>query len=134
VNVTGTAVVKDADGNDVTAQFAVTNKAGNLKINKRTVTLTSADGEKEYDGKPLTKNEQTDITVDGDGFVDGEGATYDVTGTITLPDGREMVMPGDNLTITVELIADIALNENLRFAIREGGRTVGSGQVTKIIE
>ena len=60
--------------------------------------------------------------------------TTDVTGEITLPDGREMVMPGDNLTITVELISDIALNENLRFAIREGGRTVGSGQVTKIIE
>ena len=60
--------------------------------------------------------------------------TTDVTGTIILPEGREMVMPGDNLTITVELISDIALNENLRFAIREGGRTVGSGQVTKIIE
>ena len=60
--------------------------------------------------------------------------TTDVTGTIMLPEGREMVMPGDNLTITVELIADIALNENLRFAIREGGRTVGSGQVTKIID
>ena len=60
--------------------------------------------------------------------------TTDVTGTIMLPEGREMVMPGDNLTITVELIADIALNENLRFAIREGGRTVGSGQVTKILE
>ena len=60
--------------------------------------------------------------------------TTDVTGEIQLPEGREMVMPGDHLTITVELIADIALNENLRFAIREGGRTVGSGQVTKIIE
>ena len=60
--------------------------------------------------------------------------TTDVTGTIILPEGREMVMPGDNLTITVELIADIALNENLRFAIREGGRTVGSGQVTKILD
>ncbi len=60
--------------------------------------------------------------------------TTDVTGTIHLPEGREMVMPGDNLTITVELISEIALNENLRFAIREGGRTVGSGQVTKIIE
>ena len=60
--------------------------------------------------------------------------TTDVTGTIKLPEGREMVMPGDNLTITVELIADIALNENLRFAIREGGRTVGSGQVTKILD
>ena len=60
--------------------------------------------------------------------------TTDVTGTIHLPEGREMVMPGDNLTITVELISEIALKENLRFAIREGGRTVGSGQVTKIIE
>ncbi len=60
--------------------------------------------------------------------------TTDVTGEILLPEGREMVMPGDNLTIRVKLIADIALNENLRFAIREGGRTVGSGQVTKIIE
>ena len=60
--------------------------------------------------------------------------TTDVTGEIQLPEGREMVMPGDHLTITVELIADIALNENLRFAIREGGRTVGSGQVTKILE
>ena len=60
--------------------------------------------------------------------------TTDVTGEISLPEGREMVMPGDNLTITVDLINDIALNENLRFAIREGGRTVGSGQVTKIIE
>ena len=60
--------------------------------------------------------------------------TTDVTGEIQLPEGREMVMPGDHLTITVELIADIALNENLRFAIREGGRTVGSGQVTKILD
>ncbi|MDY5969308.1 MAG: elongation factor Tu [Bacteroidales bacterium] len=60
--------------------------------------------------------------------------TTDVTGEIQLPEGREMVMPGDNLTIVVNLISDIALNENLRFAIREGGRTVGSGQVTKILE
>ena len=60
--------------------------------------------------------------------------TTDVTGEITLPEGREMVMPGDNLTIHVNLISDIALNLNLRFAIREGGRTVGSGQVTKIFE
>ncbi len=60
--------------------------------------------------------------------------TTDVTGEIKLPEGHEMVMPGDNLTITVELISEIALNENLRFAIREGGRTVGSGQVTKILD
>ena len=60
--------------------------------------------------------------------------TTDVTGEITLPEGRDMVMPGDNLTITVELISEIALNENLRFAIREGGSTVGAGQVTKILD
>ncbi|MCH3924260.1 MAG: elongation factor Tu [Bacteroidales bacterium] len=60
--------------------------------------------------------------------------TTDVTGEIALPEGREMVMPGDNLTITVELLSEIALNENLRFAIREGGRTVGAGQVTKILD
>jgi elongation factor Tu len=60
--------------------------------------------------------------------------TTDVTGTINLPDGVEMVMPGDNLTITVELIQPIALNNGLRFAIREGGRTVGAGQVTEILD
>ena len=60
--------------------------------------------------------------------------TTDVTGEIHLPEGTEMVMPGDNLTIRVDLIDDIALNENLRFAIREGGRTVGSGQVTKLLD
>ncbi|NLE63167.1 MAG: elongation factor Tu, partial [Bacteroidales bacterium] len=60
--------------------------------------------------------------------------TTDVTGEITLPQGVEMVMPGDNLTIEVNLIAEIALNMNLRFAIREGGRTVGAGQVTEILD
>ncbi|WP_336733083.1 elongation factor Tu [Chryseobacterium sp. VD8] len=60
--------------------------------------------------------------------------TTDVTGEIFLPDGVEMVMPGDNLEITVELLQPIALNEGLRFAIREGGRTVGSGQVTEILD
>jgi len=60
--------------------------------------------------------------------------TTDVTGEILLPDGVEMVMPGDNLTIEVHLIAEIAMNKGLRFAIREGGRTVGAGQVTEIIE
>ena len=60
--------------------------------------------------------------------------TTDVTGEIHLPDGVEMVMPGDNLTINVELIQPVAINKGLRFAIREGGRTVGSGQVTEIIE
>ena len=59
--------------------------------------------------------------------------TTDVTGTIHLPEGVDMVMPGDNLTITVELLQPIALNVGLRFAIREGGRTVGAGQVTEIL-
>ena len=59
--------------------------------------------------------------------------TTDVTGTINLPDGVEMVMPGDNLTITVDLHSPIAMNLGLRFAIREGGRTVGAGQVTEIL-
>ena len=59
--------------------------------------------------------------------------TTDVTGEIFLPEGVEMCMPGDNLTITVNLIADIAMDKGLRFAIREGGRTVGAGQVTEIL-
>ncbi|MBH76128.1 MAG: elongation factor Tu [Flavobacteriales bacterium] len=60
--------------------------------------------------------------------------TTDVTGEITLPDGTEMCMPGDNLSITVNLINTVAISKGVRFAIREGGRTVGAGQVTEIIE
>jgi elongation factor Tu len=60
--------------------------------------------------------------------------TTDVTGEITLPQGIEMVMPGDNLTIEVHLIHEIAMSKGLRFAIREGGRTVGAGQVTEILD
>ena len=60
--------------------------------------------------------------------------TTDVTGTCSLPEGREMVMPGDNVTIQVELIQPVAMDKGLRFAIREGGRTVGAGQVTEIIK
>jgi elongation factor Tu len=60
--------------------------------------------------------------------------TTDVTGSIKLPDGVEMVMPGDNTTMDVELIAPIAMDEGLRFAIREGGRTVGAGRVTKVVK
>jgi elongation factor Tu len=60
--------------------------------------------------------------------------TLDVTGEITLPTGTEMVMPGDNVTISIELIYPVACSEGLRFAIREGGRTVGAGQITKIVE
>ena len=59
--------------------------------------------------------------------------TTDVTGEIFLPSGTEMVMPGDNLTITVELISPVAMSEGLRFAVREGGRTVGAGQITKLL-
>jgi elongation factor Tu len=57
-----------------------------------------------------------------------------VTGSILLPEGTQMVMPGDNTEMTVELIAPIAMDEGLRFAIREGGRTVGAGRVTKILK
>jgi elongation factor Tu len=60
--------------------------------------------------------------------------TTDVTGTVVLPEGTEMVMPGDNLKFNVELIAPIAMEDGLRFAIREGGRTVGAGVVSKIVE
>ena len=60
--------------------------------------------------------------------------TTDVTGNLSLPEGVEMVMPGDNVTITGELIMPIAMTEELRFAIREGGRTVGAGVVTKVIK
>ena len=57
-----------------------------------------------------------------------------MTGTVELPSGTEMVMPGDNISMVVNLIAPIAMDEGLRFAIREGGRTVGAGVVSKIIE
>ncbi|HTO84677.1 MAG TPA: elongation factor Tu, partial [Methylomirabilota bacterium] len=60
--------------------------------------------------------------------------TTDVTGTIKLPEGTEMVMPGDNITMEIDLITPIAMDEGLRFAIREGGRTVGAGVVASIIE
>ncbi|HEX5057175.1 MAG TPA: elongation factor Tu, partial [Gammaproteobacteria bacterium] len=60
--------------------------------------------------------------------------TTDVTGSVDLPKGTEMVMPGDNIKVTVSLINPIAMEEGLRFAIREGGRTVGAGVVAKIIE
>jgi elongation factor Tu len=60
--------------------------------------------------------------------------TTDVTGVITLPEGVDMCMPGDNISVTVELIYPIAMEKGLRFAIREGGRTVGAGQVTEIIK
>ena len=60
--------------------------------------------------------------------------TTDVTGEIVLPEGREMVMPGDNVTINVKLIQPVAMEKGLRFAIREGGRTVGAGQVIEIVK
>ncbi|MDD3537581.1 MAG: elongation factor Tu, partial [Eubacteriales bacterium] len=60
--------------------------------------------------------------------------TTDVTGTVALPEGTEMCMPGDNIQMSIELITPIAIEEGLRFAIREGGRTVASGVVSKVIE
>ena len=81
-SVEGTPVVRDAEGNDVTKQFAVSTRAGKLTINKRVVTLTSGDATKEFDGTPLTNHE---VTVGGDGWADGEGATYTVTGSQKRP-------------------------------------------------
>ena len=60
--------------------------------------------------------------------------TTDVTGSVTLPEGREMVMPGDNLTVNVQLVSPVAMEKDLKFAVREGGRTIGAGVVTKIIK
>ena len=60
--------------------------------------------------------------------------TTDVTGEVKLPDGVEMVMPGDNITVTITLISPIAMEKGLKFAIREGGRTVGAGVVSKVVE
>jgi elongation factor Tu len=60
--------------------------------------------------------------------------TTDITGAVELPEGKEMVMPGDNVALVVELIAPIAMDEGLRFAIREGGRTVGAGVVATILK
>ena len=60
--------------------------------------------------------------------------TTDVTGTIELPSGTEMVMPGDNVSVSVELLTPIAMDKGLKFAIREGGRTVGAGVVAEIVE
>jgi elongation factor Tu len=60
--------------------------------------------------------------------------TTDVTGSVALPEGTEMVMPGDNIKMTVQLISPIAMEQGLRFAIREGGRTVGAGVVAKVLE
>ena len=60
--------------------------------------------------------------------------TTDVTGEVTLPDGVEMVMPGDDIAVTVELISPVAMEDGMKFAIREGGRTVGAGVVSKIIQ
>ena len=77
----GTVQVVNSHGTDVTEQCAVSTQNGNLKINKRVVTLTSATDSKSYDGEPLTNDE---VTVGGDGFISGEGATYDVTGSQTL--------------------------------------------------
>jgi elongation factor Tu len=60
--------------------------------------------------------------------------TTDVTGEVTLPEGKEMVMPGDNTSLVIKLIAPVAMDEGLRFAIREGGKTVGAGVVSKVIK
>ena len=84
----------------------------------------------------VTPNRVTQIkTIDNDGYrPQFYFRTTDVTGAAKLPEGVEMVMPGDNVQMEVELITPIAMDNQLRFAIREGGRTVGSGVVTEIME
>jgi len=100
--------------------------------------------------KPGSINPHTDFTAEAYILTKEEGGrhtpfftnyrpqfyfrTTDVTGMVELPEGTEMVMPGDNVSITVKLIAPIAMDEGLRFAIREGGRTVGSGVVAKVLK
>ena len=122
VSVSGTAVVKDSDGNDVSDEFAVTSQTGTLTINKRSVTLTSASDEKEYDGDALTNDE---VTVTGDGFVTGEGATYDVTGTRTLVGSSENAFTytlnegtkADNYDITPSYGTLTVTNRNTKYEV-----------------
>ena len=122
VSVSGTAVVKDSDGNDVSDEFAVTPQTGTLTINKRSVTLTSASDEKEYDGDALTNDE---VTVTGDGFITGEGADYDVTGTRTLVGSSENAFTytlnegtkADNYDITPSYGTLTVTNRNTKYEV-----------------
>ena len=77
---------------------------------------------------------KVDVTLHSSNYPQFYFRTTDVTGVVNLPEGTEMVMPGDNVEMTVELIAPIAIEDGTRFSIREGGRTVGSGVVTEIFE
>ena len=123
VNVTGTAIVKDSDGNDVTEQFSVTPISGTLKINKRSVTLTSATASKKYDGDALTDDT---VTVSGDGFVNGEGASYDVTGTRTLVGTSDNTFTytlndgtgADNYTISTSLGTLTVENRDAKYEVK----------------
>lgn len=125
VNVIGTPIVKDADGNDVTAQFAVSSESGKLTINKRSITLTSATDTKVYDGKALSNDE---ITVSEDGFAEGEGATYDVTGSQTLA--------GESANAFTYALSDGTIADNYDITTVEGKLTVtksdSSGEVTAV--
>ena len=82
----------------------------------------------------LSKEEEEDILLSLKGKTSFYVRTTDVTGEVTLPDGVEMVMPGDDVAVTVELISPVAMEDGMKFAIREGGRTVGAGVVSKIIQ
>ena len=125
VNVIGTPIVKDADGNDVTTQFAVSSESGKLTIDKRSVTLTSATDTKVYDGKALSNDE---ITVSEDGFAEGEGAIYDVTGSQTLA--------GESANAFTYALSDGTIADNYDITTVEGKLTVtksdSSGEVTAV--
>ena len=122
VSVSGTAVVKDSDGNDVSDEFSVTPQTGTLTINKRRVTMTSATDTKKYDGDALTNDE---VTVTGDGFVTGEGATYDVTGTRTVVGVSENTFTftlkdntkADNYDITPSFGTLTVTNRNTKYEV-----------------
>ncbi|MGM9619258.1 MAG: S-layer homology domain-containing protein [Oscillospiraceae bacterium] len=120
INVEGTAAVWDANNNDVTDQFAVTSKPGQLKINQRTVTLTSGSAEKEFDGTPLTKHE---VKVTGDGWADGEGATYSYTGSQTLA--------GSSANYFAYALNEGTKAENYVISTEEGTLTVYRAAITE---
>ena len=103
----------------------------NVKVTTEKVEQTTAEASTEAT-QAVTQNDQNKVAATVSGEV--KATVTDVTGVVTLPADTEMCMPGDNVAMDVELITPIAIEEGLRFAIREGGRTVGSGVVTKINE
>ena len=114
--------MKDVEGNDVTSQFSVKTQDGKLTIEKRTVTLTSATDSKQYDGTPLTNDE---VTVGGDGFAEGDGASYTVTGSQTIVGSSQNYFTyelnaetnAENYTITIQLGTLTVTNRDAKYEI-----------------